>query len=364
MNHIKKLNFIAVTMLLIVVGGADLKASEQDTLAKSSEVGKTRSVATFPNQRSILSKIAFGSCLKQSSDLTVFGSIVDKHPDLFVFGGDNVYADTTNEARLKAEYAELGESAEYRAFNATVPIVATWDDHDYGINDGGAEHPTKVMSQKVFLDFFGEPLNSERRRTGGVYASYQFGPWDKRINLIVLDTRFFRSKLLRKRGANGKKVYEINEDKSSTILGAQQWAWLEKELKEPATLTIIVSSIQILSDKHRFEKWGNYPNDREKLFNLVKNANLENVLFVSGDRHFSELAKAEITPGKSVYEITSSGMNYGGHFGKNENNPYRLEWIGETGFALLDIDWQKSGPKLTVNYYDEKGELLKSRKLD
>ncbi|MDB2447051.1 alkaline phosphatase family protein [bacterium] len=321
-------------------------------------------VARFPSQSQTISKIAFGSCLKQGNDLSIFNSIIDKHPDLFVFGGDNVYADTTDESRLKSIYNTLGESKEYKAFTATVPVVATWDDHDYGINDAGAEHPEKVMSQRVFLDFFGEPKNSVRRRTGGVYTSYQFGPWNKRVNLIILDTRFFRSKLVRKKGSDGKKHYLKNKTSDATILGAKQWAWLEKEIKEPATLTIIVSSIQILSNEHRFEKWGNYPYERERLLNLVKKSSLENVVFISGDRHFSEISKASLGPGKNLYEITSSGMNHGGRFGKHENNPYRTAWIGENGFSLLDIDWQKTGPKIKVNFYDVAGNIHTSKMLD
>lgn len=318
----------------------------------------------IPSQNQLISKIAFGSCLKQEDDLSVFGAIASKHPDLFVFGGDNVYADTTNERKLISAYNTLGESKEYKEFRSVVPVVATWDDHDYGINDGGARHPTKEMSQRVFLDFFEEPVGTERRKTGGVYTSYQFGPWDKRINLILLDTRFFRSKLVRRKDKSGDKYYEKNEKPDSTILGPQQWAWLEKEIKEPATLTVIVSSIQMIPEEHRFEKWGNYPHERSRLLNLIKDSKLSNVVLVSGDRHFSELSKYELEPGKFIWEITSSGMNYGGSFGKYEKNSYRQDWVGKQGFSVLDIDWQKAGPVLKSTFYDREGRLVSSKALD
>ena len=319
--------------------------------------------ARFPSSRSIISKIAVGSCLKQHNSLEIFDAIKSKHPDLFVFGGDNIYGDTTDETLLKAEYDVLKKSKKYEMFKSVVPVVGTWDDHDYGINDGGSEHPSKRMSQRLFLDFFDEPKNSDRRITDGIYTSYQFGPASKRINLIILDTRFFRSKLNRVLGKDGKKYYQVNDNDESTILGEQQWSWLGDQLNKKAKLTIIVSSIQIISNKHRFEKWGNFPRERQRLFELIKESKTENILFFSGDRHFSELSKAEIYPGKKAYEITSSGMNHGGNFGKNENNPHRIKWLGENGFALLDINWQNDGPQLNVYYYGKNGKLLSSHKL-
>lgn len=318
----------------------------------------------LPGKNQVLSKIAFGSCLKQENSLSIFDSILKTNPDLFVFGGDNVYADTTNEIELKKSYETLGLSNEYKSFSNIVPVAAIWDDHDYGVNDGGSSHPTKEMSQRVFLDFFNEPADSKRRKTPGIYTSYQFGPPSKKINMILLDTRYFRSKLERKTGQDGKKHYVINRDENATILGSDQWAWLEKELERPAKITIIVSSIQVISDKHRFEKWGNFPNEREKLFELIsKNSRASKVVIVSGDRHFSELSMLPLTGKGNVFEITSSGMNHGGNFGKHEENPYRITWSGQNGFSLLRILWGTSGPDVYADFLDNTGKVLSTHQL-
>lgn len=319
--------------------------------------------ANLPFKSQSISKIAFGSCLKQYEDLSVLNAVTSKHPDLFIFGGDNVYADTVNERRLVNAYNTLGESKEYKAFRSVVPVIATWDDHDYGINDGGREHPQREMAQKVFLNFFGEAPNSERRKTPGIYTSYQFGKKGKSVNIILLDTRYFRSSLNRFKNSSGDKEYEINYNDNSTIMGKQQWEWFEQEIKRPADLTLVVSSIQMISDQHRFEKWGNYPHERKRLLKLIDDAKLRGVVLISGDRHFSEVSKTNLPSGREIYELTSSGMNTGGSFGKKEKNPHREMWIGKQGFAVLDIDWQSSGPALTSSFYDFKGTLVHSQKV-
>ncbi|MFX9912103.1 hypothetical protein ABTP43_20035, partial [Acinetobacter baumannii] len=80
-----------------------------------------------------------------------------------------------------------------RALRAQVPVVATWDDHDYGEDDAGGEYPMKEQSRRIFLDFWGEPVDSLRRERDGVYTSYTFGPEGRRVQLILLDLRYNRA---------------------------------------------------------------------------------------------------------------------------------------------------------------------------
>ena len=106
--------------------------------------------ANLPFKSQSISKIAFGSCLKQYEDLSVLNAVTSKHPDLFIFGVTmSTLIPLTREGFISA-YSTLGESKEYKAFRSVVPVIATWDDHDYGINDGGREHPKREMTQKVF----------------------------------------------------------------------------------------------------------------------------------------------------------------------------------------------------------------------
>jgi len=302
-----------------------------------------------------ISKIAFGSCLKQYKDLSVLTSIANVEADLFVFAGDNVYADTLDTEKLVAVYSKLGDTPEYQALKRSTPIVATWDDHDYGAYDAGVDHPNKVDAQKALLDFFGEPEDSKRRKTEGIYTSYSYGEGAQRVNLILLDTRYFRSGLEAYIRSDLRSDYRPNTDVDATVLGTKQWAWLKNELQNPGALTIVVSSTQLLPESHRFEKWANFPLERKRLLRLLDSAAADQVVVVSGDRHFSELNMTHLDSGRTLYEVTTSGMNTDGHYGRNETNPYRQHWVGHQGFATINLDWRAGAPTLTLVYHDTSG---------
>lgn len=155
--------------------------------------------------------IAFGSCAFQEADQPIWNAVLASHPDLFVFLGDNIYGDTQDMEVLRTKYGQLGSQPGYRRLQALTPVVATWDDHDYGVDDAGADYPMKRQSKQVFLDFFGEPSHSMRRlRDGGVYDAYLHGPDDRRVQVILLDTRWDRSPLQRVSDAEFAERKRVN----------------------------------------------------------------------------------------------------------------------------------------------------------
>ena len=101
-----------------------------------------------------ISKIAFGSCANQSDRLPIFDIVVKHKPDLFVFLGDNIYGDTDNMNTLQSKYDRLAAKPTFQNLKNNVPIIATWDDHDYGQNDAGRHYPKKEASKEIFLKFF------------------------------------------------------------------------------------------------------------------------------------------------------------------------------------------------------------------
>src|SRR5688572_9172827 len=200
-----------------------------------------------PQSDRAISRVAFGSCAGEQLPQPIWERVVAAKPDLFLFIGDNIYGDTEDMDVLSAKYAKLGAQPGYRKLLETCPVLATWDDHDYGVNDGGVEYPKKRESQQVFLDFFGVPKESPRRNREGVYYSELSGPPGKRLQVILLDTRYFRSPLVRRPpGQAGTGPYIANNDPSSTVLGEAQWKWLEEQLRIPAEVRIIASSIQVV----------------------------------------------------------------------------------------------------------------------
>lgn len=316
-----------------------------------------------------LSRIAFGSCAQQTRPQPIWHAIADLKPDIFIFTGDNVYADTKDMAKLRADYARLNAMPGFlRLREQGCPILATWDDHDFGDNDAGAEWEKKHESQQVFLDWLGVPVDSPQRQREGVYSSTIAGPEGRRVQVILLDTRTFRSPMPDRgpeppRALGHPGMFLPNTDPSSTILGPAQWAWLGEQLRLDADIRIIVSSIQFVADEHHFEMWANFPHERDRLISLINAAHASGIVFISGDRHHAEISRLDPTSqgGSPIYplwDITSSALNQTKRWG-NEINPHRVGAIYfEENFGLIEISWAAADPVLSLQIRDVAGTPL------
>ena len=315
-----------------------------------------------------LARIAFGSCADQDKPLPIFDAILKAQPDLLLMLGDNIYADITtprnkvNPDVIKAAYETLGKLPAWQRLRETVPMLAIWDDHDYGINDAGEEWKFKDESKQLMLDFFGVPADAPRRSRPGAYAAAIVGPPGQRVQVILLDTRYFRSKLSRAdRPGPGMRVpgYIPNTEPDATVLGAEQWKWLEEQLKKPAEVRLLCSSIQVVVDDHPFEKWSNFPKEREKLFQLIRDTGAKGVIVLSGDRHLGDLSVDAKAVGYPLYDLTSSGLNQGSPVWRApEPNKYRvggMPW--GNNFGMIEIDWSAIDPLISMNLLDEKGQV-------
>lgn len=304
-------------------------------------------------RRELPETIAFGSCYRNGKNPQIWDTVGKQTPDLFLFLGDNVYADTSDMKEMRAEYQALLDEPKFAAFSAKTPILATWDDHDYGMNDAGAEFPAKEGAKVEFMRAFGIADDHPMNNRGGIYHSVMFVDGGKCVQVLMLDTRWFRSSLRRSEVGRGK-AYVPDSDPAKTMLGEEQWEWLAKELKEPADLRIICSSIQVIADGHRFEKWANLPLEREKLIGMLNGASGE-VIVLSGDRHMGEVAKLG-----DLIDVTSSGMTNAGGGSKKEKNPNRIgERVGSRNFGLMKIEWLGDGTvKPMVRLLGSEGQTL------
>lgn len=312
-----------------------------------------------------LSLIAFGSCARQDRPQPIWEAIVAANPELFLFIGDTVYADSNDMDVKRAKYAELKAQPGYRKLQAACPVLATWDDHDFGWNDCGAEYPKKVESQKVFLDAFDEPAESARRKQAGIYTARCFGPEQRRVQVILLDTRYFRSALVpNKNKEPGQGPYLPNPDAKAALLGEEQWTWLAAQLQEPAQVRIVASSIQLVAEEHGWEGWANFPLERERLFKLLAQTRAGGVVFISGDRHTAELSVEAEAAGYRIYDLTSSALNqFRGE--SREKNRHRIGKVyGKSNFGLLRINWNAADPALTLQICDVEGKAQLEQKVN
>jgi len=312
-------------------------------------------------QGKALSILAFGSCAEQHKAQPIWTAILAQRPQLFLALGDNIYCDTEDMGEMAKEYERLARIPEFRRFRAAVPILAIWDDHDFGANDGGRDYPQKEASQRLFLDFWKEPAASPRRRRAGLYDARVFGPPGRRVQVILLDTRTFRSPLKPRPGGEDDLLgrWSPDPDPGADMLGEAQWRWLETQLKDPAELRLLVSSIQVVSNGHGWEKWGNLPAERQRLFDLLRRSGAQGVVILSGDRHFGELCVMDAGLGYPLYDFTSSGLNQGGgRFRYRPADPARvaMQAMGNT-FGVVRIDWNRPDPLLRLEDRDETGDL-------
>lgn len=178
-----------------------------------------------------LRSIAFGSCIDQSRPAPIWDTIVAGRPDLFLFGGDNVYCGMPYSLdKLRRAYAQAAESPGMNRLRRSVPHLAIWDDHDYGQNDGGADFAFKAESKAEFARFWQLAADDPRRAREGLYHAQVFGPAGRRVQVILLDGRWFRSpwKATDRRDAPGKERYVPDDSPGKTMLGEAQWRWLER----------------------------------------------------------------------------------------------------------------------------------------
>ncbi len=361
--------------------------------------------------------IALGSCIKEDQPSPALEAAARIQPDVFVFLGDNIYGDSTDMEVFRTKYANLEAQPGLRALRAgPTRVLATWDDHDFGDNDMGVEYTMKRQTQAIFCDFWKEPADSKRRTRDGIYDSVLLGPQGQRVQIILLDARFNRSPLKRRtpsdtplpRGQRGEwwsagygGDYLAHTDTTTTLLGEAQWAWLEEQLKVPAEVRLIASSVQFASEEHRFESWANFPHERVRMARLIKRTGAAGVVFASGDRHWGELSA--VRPGKltstpptfedpsiklasdadqptyPLFDVTASALNRSASV-RTERNMHRLGDAGEGkandqggpyllgNFGLITINWDQRSerrarqgeahvpdPTLTLEIRDARG---------
>jgi alkaline phosphatase D len=316
-----------------------------------------------------ITRIAAGSCIRQDRPQPIWTAVAAFAPDVLLLLGDNIYGDTEDMTELRAKYARLAANEGFTKVRAKAPLVAVWDDHDYGANDAGREYPRRRESQQLFLDFFGVAADSPLRTQEGIYRALTVGPPGRRVQFICLDTRFHRSPLATMPLAErikGRGHYVPTDDPQQTVLGAEQWAWLAGVLREPADVRIVLSSIQVVATEHHHEHWGNFPRERDRLFATFRDSAARGLVVVSGDRHAAEISRlppAAVALGYPLYDLTASSLNQPRGGGGEEPNRHRIGLRhGTANFGTIEIDWGDAvvGPRLTLAIRDGEGGVVAS----
>ena len=321
-------------------------------------------------------RIAFGSCAKHWQPQPIWEAVIAAKPDLWLFLGDNIYADTdgatawlVSKGQLTGEWNRLADKPEFQKARAQIPMMATWDNHDYGSHAGGGEFTVKKESKEVFLTFFGEPEDSPRWKRSGIYDAKILGPEGKRVQIILLDTKYNRSSFKkdptpREEQLKAGKVggYLPDDDPKKTHLGEEQWKWLEGELRKPAEVRLLCSSTQVIPDEKGMDEWGNFPRERQRLFDLIGETGAKGVVLLSGNVHFTEVSQLE---NGSLVEFTSSGMTHVNETYAKAANKYRIAGPStDLNFGMVEIGWQDQfSPRITLKAINSDGTTVFSHQV-
>ncbi len=307
--------------------------------------------------------IAFGSCSHEYDTIQMWDEILRNQPIAWIWLGDNIYGDTYDMDVMKAKYKIQKQRPSYQNLIKSTAVYGTWDDHDFGINDGGKEYPMKEESKKLMLEFLDVPMTNPVWDHEGVYQSYIIEQNDLQIKLILLDTRYFRDPLIDNPDAPPR--YSPND--SGSILGEEQWKWLEKQLRNSeADIHLIGSSIQLIPIEQGYEKWGNFPVERQRFFDLISETAPSRPIVLSGDRHIAEFSKIEIEGlDYPLYEFTSSGLTHTWSRNEPEINSHRIgKMIISKNFGIIEIDRSEGLIKINLEVRDSDNKVLESTILD
>lgn len=305
-----------------------------------------------------LERVGFASCLDQSMPTPILKTLNKEKFDLLLMMGDNIYATLPETKPIGEQYRKLLKNEDFIELRMKVPMLAIWDDNDIGEKDAGGDSVEKEVARREFLNFWPYVKNSIPRNQQALYHSKIIGPAKKDVHFILLDTRWDRSALKKNPdNVDGRHPYIGNDDKGARILSEAQWQWLEKELQKPARVKILISSIQLIADGHGFEKWGNFPKEKARLYELIKRTQPRNFYVLSGDRHFASLSKTQIKGWGTLYEIASSSLNKAKNL-TEEDPDYISPIFPDNNYGIMRLDWKHS--KIYFDIHDSEGKSVRS----
>ena len=324
----------------------------------------------LPDGDAVLTRILVASCNDEEKESRSLASVAEQEADLFLMIGDNVYGDrdgggyANNQPELdelRESFADLAARPEFQAVRAAHPMMTVWDDHDYGANDGGRDFPFREFSERIHETFWGL-AGEDVGKWPGTYYARSFGPEGRRTQIIMLDTRSFRSPLTPTDAWNapGRERYiPAPEGSMQDMLGAAQWTWLENQLQRPADLRLIISSVQVLTtDGHGYEHWNNLPAERDRLMELIASTGARGVVFLSGDRHAAFMYRREDVLDYPVHELTASSLNLSFASETDEMDANQIgAGVSAENFGAVGIDWENQEVRLEI--LSNEGEVLR-----
>lgn len=280
----------------------------------------------------------------------IFDAIADQQPDLMLWLGDNAYLrepDWGSRSGFLYRYTHTRSTPEMQRLLRTTTHAAIWDDHDFGPNDGDASFAGSALSREVFDIFWPNPTNGVPGVEG---ITSMFSYYD--ADFFLMDDRTFR-------------VPGDVKTSEPAMLGSAQLDWLIRALKySSATFKFVAIGSQVLNTGAVYENYSTIPKERAELLRRIEVEGIKGVIFLTGDRHFTELSTLKLKDGRTIHDLTTSPLT-SGPYTPNETNSLRVEGtvVGERNFSTIEVSGAKGARDLLIRVFDSAGKQLWERSI-
>jgi alkaline phosphatase D len=266
--------------------------------------------------------------------------------DFMLWLGDNVYyllrhmnvPEMMYERRIKK-----AQVPEIRDFMRSRPMYAIWDDHDFGPNNQKGNFALKDTSLFIHNHFWVNPYHGTRELKG-IFTHFSLSDAD----FILLDNRYHSTP---------------HNHPNPAMIGAEQMQWLKERLLESkGTFRFIAVGSQVLNLLDKGESWQRYPQERREILDFIAENNIKNVIFLTGDRHHTELQRVELKPGLPVYDFTCSPLTSATHqgvlTGHEAQNPQRIPGtlLAEHNFGRVSLSGAPGVRQVHIEVFNAQGQ--------
>ena len=294
--------------------------------------------------------VAFGSCcrIQFDRDQPIWNVVRQIDPDLFLWLGDNIYADSDSPQLLSEYYTRQRVVASLEPLIRSTPQLAIWDDHDFGFNDSDGQNPIKRESLKVFQDYWANPAYGSDG-VPGIWFKQSFGG----VDFFFLDGRYHRD------------PSAAPEKPTKTMLGPAQKAWLKSELsKSQAIFKVLVSGggWSFAEANGGGDSWAVYKHERNEIFDFIRDRKISGVVCISGDSHMGELncIPRSAQGGYDIYDMCSSPLAQMPAVKQLDQVPemrVRDVWSRSVNVGVMRFEMGAT-PRLTYTLHDVLGDPI------
>ena len=286
-------------------------------------------------------------------EYAIFDQILTHQPDLMLWLGDNMYlreADWSPRTGIQHRYTHPRSLPEMQALLGSVHNYAIWDDHDYGPNDSDRSYALKDETLKVFKDFWANP-HYGLGDTKGIMGGFQYAD----VEFTLLDNRYHRS-----------PNYKTSSER--TMLGEEQLEWLiDRLVSSRATFKMVAIGGQVLNTAAVYENYRHlFPEERAYILRRIEEEGIKNVIFLTGDRHHTELSKLTNAAENTVYDFTVSPLTSGSGSSRDEVNRLRVDGtlVVDRNYGLIKVTGKRKERVLTLEVRSTDGKLLWTQRIE